>query len=243
MKRLLVLLLLLSGLALGQGQQQRTSVIVATYPVTSNYTSTVKPLPFVTYLGGTIIVRPTGVSGTGTSCVRKFYFGGISTNTFDLLSGGGSFTSLPSTVIGAPGTNPVSQYISPNSGNTAQNTQALPYAGIGMTFTCSAYASAGFESVEFIPDVSTNVFDYNHITTNTNTLLRSSPTILHTITINTIGSGETITVYDNSVCSTTVIAVITPAAGATFTFDVSTTNGLCITTAGTTPGDYTVAFR
>jgi hypothetical protein len=84
-------------------------------------------------------------------------------------------------------------------------------------------------------------FSYVHITTNTTTTVRTAGTqgILHTVTINTPGTTETITINDGA----NVVAVITPTVTATLDFDITFTNGLNIVTAGTTAGDYTVTFQ
>lgn len=87
-------------------------------------------------------------------------------------------------------------------------------------------------------------YRYANITTNTNTLVRNQPGILHSITINTLGTAEVLTLFDGTSCAGTKIGTITLAASdIVVLYDVQFQNGLCITTAGTTPGDYTVSFQ
>lgn len=99
-----------------------------------------------------------------------------------------------------------------------------------------------------IPDtpvaVANESFLYNHISTNTTTVVKSGPGLLHWVTINTPGSVETITIYDNTAASGTLISTHTaPLQGAVYEYDIAFTTGLTIVTAGTTAGDYTISYR
>lgn len=88
------------------------------------------------------------------------------------------------------------------------------------------------------------IYQYNNITTNTNTQVKTGSGYLHTLVINTVGTGETLTLFDNTSCAGTKIATITAVAGVgVYPFDSQFTFGLCVTTAGTTPGDYTITFQ
>jgi hypothetical protein len=86
---------------------------------------------------------------------------------------------------------------------------------------------------------------YAHITTNTTTTLKTGAGLLHTVLINTTGTAETVTIFDATSCAGTVKigAILVTAANNTFLYDVQFQNGLCITTAGTTPGDYTITWQ
>ena len=94
------------------------------------------------------------------------------------------------------------------------------------------------------PQVLIGPFSAQHITTNTTTTFGGLGSILHAIVINQVGTGETITVNDGVAGNTK--AVISPTAGAVYTFDIIMTNtsspGISIVTAGTTPGDYTALW-
>lgn len=87
-------------------------------------------------------------------------------------------------------------------------------------------------------------FAYKHIASATNTQIKATPGTLHTVVLNN-SVANTITVVDTSAanCSGGVtIAILQASAGTgTYTYDVATINGLCITTAGTS--DLTVSFR
>lgn len=87
-------------------------------------------------------------------------------------------------------------------------------------------------------------FAYKHISTGTNTQIKATPGTLHTLVINTTVA-STITVVDTSAanCSGGVNIAVFPASAVvgTYTYDVATVNGLCITTAGAS--DLTVSFR
>jgi hypothetical protein len=86
-------------------------------------------------------------------------------------------------------------------------------------------------------------FTYFHISTNTTTVCKSTSGYLKSITINNPGASETVTVYDNSAASGSIIAVIVPTVTCTLWFEDNLLTGLTIVTAGTTPCDITVNAR
>lgn len=87
-------------------------------------------------------------------------------------------------------------------------------------------------------------FFYNNIKSNTTTVVKSGSGLLHWVTINTPGTAETITIYDNIAASGTLISTHTaPVQGAIYEYDIAFQNGLTVVTAGTTAGDYTISFR
>lgn len=84
-------------------------------------------------------------------------------------------------------------------------------------------------------------FSYSHITTATTTVVKNSAGFLHAITVNTTAAGS-ITVYDNTAASGTVIAVLKASVGEqTFTYNVSCSNGITVVTAAAS--DITVSYR
>lgn len=89
-----------------------------------------------------------------------------------------------------------------------------------------------------------NGFNYSHITTNTNTLVKSSNGTFHAMTINTTAASA-ITIYDSSAanCSggTTIATFAASATIGTYNYDLQFTNGLCVTTAGSP--DITIMSR
>jgi len=85
-------------------------------------------------------------------------------------------------------------------------------------------------------------FDSARINSNATTVVKSSPGILHLITVNKAGSAWTITIYDNTQGSGEIIAQIDGTSIGSFAFNVYFETGLTIVTSGTTPGDITVAY-
>jgi len=84
---------------------------------------------------------------------------------------------------------------------------------------------------------------YANITSNASTQVKSVAGFLHSIVINAPGSSETLTLFDNTSCAGTKIGTVTVAAAQPLTYDVQFLTGLCITSAGTTAGDYTVSYQ
>lgn len=85
---------------------------------------------------------------------------------------------------------------------------------------------------------------FAHISTATTTTVKTGAGILHSITVNTLGTvASTATVYDNTSGSGTVIAVInTLALSGSFVLDVAFSTGLTIVTTGTAAPDLTVSY-
>lgn len=83
------------------------------------------------------------------------------------------------------------------------------------------------------PQLVITAYKYTHITTDATTTLKSGGGILHTICINNPTATATVTIYDNTAGSGTVIGVITEAATTQgcFTYDINFTTGLTIVTA------------
>jgi len=84
---------------------------------------------------------------------------------------------------------------------------------------------------------------YANITTNASTQVKARAGFLHSLVINAPGSAETLTLFDNTSCAGTKIGTVTVVAGQPLAYDVQFSFGLCITSAGTTPGDYTVSYQ
>lgn len=90
--------------------------------------------------------------------------------------------------------------------------------------------------------VSPGGFTYTHITTDATTVVKSGAGSLHTICVNTVGAGATITVDDAISATTPTIAVLSGATLGCYTYDVAFSVGLTIVTAVTAP-DITVSWR
>lgn len=88
-------------------------------------------------------------------------------------------------------------------------------------------------------------FTYAHISTAATTVVKSGAGVVHTITVNNLGTvASTTTVYDNTAGSGTVIAIINTLAGQTsYIYDVAFATGLTLVTTGTVAPDITVSYR
>lgn len=84
----------------------------------------------------------------------------------------------------------------------------------------------------------------SHIATQTTTNVKTTPGILHSITINTPLATGTITVYDaNAGTSNAIAIIVTPTAGQpeTLFYDVVCNNGITVVT-GVATQDITIAY-
>lgn len=96
-----------------------------------------------------------------------------------------------------------------------------------------------------VPGYNEPPFKYNNITTNTTTTVKSGQGVLHLITINNPPTGaNTVTIFDSTTGAGTKIGTaVMNANDQTLWYDIGFANGLTIvTTAATTPGDYTVSY-
>lgn len=87
-------------------------------------------------------------------------------------------------------------------------------------------------------------WQYQNITADTTTTIKTTSGVLHTVCINTPAATGTITIYDNTAASGTKIGTITSFASTPgcFNYDVQFWTGLTIVT-GTAAPDITVSFR
>lgn len=110
--------------------------------------------------------------------------------------------------------------------------------GTNPTAVFNVYASANSAPTLFS-------YQYVNITSNTSTVVKSSPGFFHAFIVSTKGAASnTATVFDNTSCSGTKIATIdTTVTGATYVYDVTFNTGLCIQTATGTAGDFTISYR
>jgi hypothetical protein len=89
---------------------------------------------------------------------------------------------------------------------------------------------------------STGGYSYAHISTDATTVVKTGAGTLHSIMINTGTSGATVTIYDNTAGSGTVIAVASGATQVTLQYDIAFTAGLTVVTA-VAAADVTVAYK
>jgi hypothetical protein len=84
-----------------------------------------------------------------------------------------------------------------------------------------------------------------HLTSAGTTVLRQTPGMLHRVVVNGSGSGSaSLTLYDNTSASGTVIAIIslTGANEGTFIYDLALDIGLTAVVTGASPGDVTIIY-
>jgi hypothetical protein len=89
-------------------------------------------------------------------------------------------------------------------------------------------------------------YTYKNISTAATTTVKSGAGVLHTITINSLGTvASTISVYDNTAGSGTSIAVLNSltTGQATYIYDVAFATGLTLVTTGTVAPNVTVSYR
>lgn len=89
-------------------------------------------------------------------------------------------------------------------------------------------------------------FTYGNMTTATTTTFKSGAGVLHSITVNSLGTvASAVSVFDNTAGSGTSIAVINSltTGQATYTYDVAFSTGLTVTTTGTVAPNVTVSYR
>jgi len=109
------------------------------------------------------------------------------------------------------------------------------------TDSTTIYAIVDSAQTYQLPAQSPSGNSYTHISTATSTIIKSTSGVLHSLTINTTVASA-VTVFDNTACSGTTIAVLAAsAAQGTYTYDVVFTTGLCVLTAGAS--DITVSAR
>lgn len=87
-------------------------------------------------------------------------------------------------------------------------------------------------------------YNYKHITADATTTVFSGPGVLGAICVNTTAATETITIYDNTAGSGTVVGIITlgSASGGCYAYNSYLATGLTIVTA-TAAGDLTVVWH
>mgnify|MGYP001574546480 CR=1 FL=1 len=94
----------------------------------------------------------------------------------------------------------------------------------------------------YIGDIVHAGLTFSNITTAATTAIKTGLGVLHTLTVNTKGSGSTATIYDNTAGSGTKIATVdTATAPITFTYDAKFSTGLTVVTVGT--ADLTITYR
>lgn len=90
-------------------------------------------------------------------------------------------------------------------------------------------------------------YRYSNLTTSASSLLKATPGLVRRINVNTIGTTSTAKLYDNSSCAAGVtmvpIASASTVAVGPHEYDVKTSTGICVVTAGGAAADLTVVWR
>lgn len=82
-----------------------------------------------------------------------------------------------------------------------------------------------------------------HIATSATTTVKTTSGKLQRIVVNSPGTGNTVTVYDNTAASGTLLAILSLMTNcAALEYDLPFSTGLTIVTAGGTPADLTVLY-
>lgn len=90
------------------------------------------------------------------------------------------------------------------------------------------------------------VYEPTHLNANGTTVIKSGQGVLHAVTINTAGaSSNTLTLYDNTEASGTVLAVINTQSTnrSDFTYKVRFGTGLTAVLATGTAADVTISYK
>ena len=160
------------------------------------------------------------------------------------LNGSSLNTHVTNTITISASTLPL-----PTGAATAAKQPAFGVAGTPSADVITVQGVSGGEplSVDVLQPVVTKLApsDYVHIAANGTTTAKSGAGLLRRIVINTKGSAaNTLTVYDSTTGSGTVIAVIdTTNAGGSFDYELDFATGLTLVLASGTAADITVIFE
>lgn len=123
----------------------------------------------------------------------------------------------------------------------------LPSYGQAPTKLCMT--TNGTNCIEITPSYPFAVYQggnsFVNITTATDTNVKATPGVLVGVQVNVGGAGSSAALYNDAdgTCSSGLIATISTASIATFTFNANATVGICVTTSGGTPANITVLYR
>lgn len=133
------------------------------------------------------------------------------------------------------------------AGTSTISIPALPADSVAVTFTgCGPSAATVSAEYFFSPlAASTTSFSYSTILANSSVQVKGTGGVLHGVTINTKGAAaNTLTLFDNTACSGTVIGVIdTTGASTSLSYDLQFNVGLCATVATGTAANLTITYR
>lgn len=152
------------------------------------------------------------------------------------IMGAGSTTGA---AISASGANGVS------NSTAGINVYTLPRVYNGTTWDSQLSGGVTGMAGVTIQASPTGAYTYSHISTAATTVVKGSAGTLHAISVNSKGTvASTITVYDNTAGSGTVIGVIDSLnLYGIFILDVAFATGLTLVTTGTVAPDLTVSYK
>jgi hypothetical protein len=84
---------------------------------------------------------------------------------------------------------------------------------------------------------------FTNVTTNDDTVVKSSPGTFAGISVNTAGTTSTAVVYDNTACSGTVVGTFSTVTVGFIPIGAAMRTGICVTTAGGAAADITVYYH
>lgn len=85
--------------------------------------------------------------------------------------------------------------------------------------------------------------DFVNVTTNTDTVVKASPGTFKGISVNSIGTSSSATVYNNTTCTGAKIGTYQTLVMSSLTFSINASVGICVTTAGAAAADITLIFE
>jgi hypothetical protein len=118
------------------------------------------------------------------------------------------------------------------------------YAGINGSHALKVDGSAVTQPVSGTVTANSPSNSFANLSTLATTVVKSGAGTLHSITINTLGTADTATVYDNTSAAGTKIATInTTVSQGTMIFDIHFSTGLTVVLAGGAAPDITVSYQ
>lgn len=116
-------------------------------------------------------------------------------------------------------------------------------AALAMLYATAAVAETWTNPDQSLsPGVVVEGGKYTHISTQTTTVIKTGPGLLHTVCVNTGAASATATIDDAASATTPTIAVIDASAKACYIYDIFFTVGLTVVTAAGN-ADITVSWH
>lgn len=182
-------------------------------------------------IGGVFNTTPPTLTNAQRSDAQSFQNGALAA----VISG----TNAGGTLVAINGTNTNTDGLATSSTASSLRTGSFSFQFNGTTWDRQRGTATNGTFV------SPGGFSFSHITTAATTTTKSGAGSVHTICVNSLGTvASTVTVYDNTAGSGTVIAVINSLTllGCQ-TYDAAFATGLTLVTTGTVAPDVTVTYR